>query len=371
MNRILVFGMTENLGGVESVIMNYYRKIDKKKIQFDFLCNTDEVAYEDEIKLLGGTIYKITARSKNRKLYKQQMNSFFKENAKKYSAIWVNLCSLANIDYLKFAKKYGIKYRIIHSHNSQNMDSKLRGILHRINKIFIGKYATDFWACGDGAGKWFYNKKIMKSNKYLNITNAIDVNKFSYDEEVRNKYRKDLGIENKLVVGHVGRFHFQKNQEFLIDIFYEFHKKQKDSVLVLIGIGEDFDKIKDKVNFLGLTKSVKFLGMRNDVEKLMQAMDVFLFPSVFEGLGVVLVEAQASNLLVYASKDVIPSVVKIMDERFKFISLSCPAEQWSNEIIKDLDKVKTRKQDTTSSIKMAGYDITTETKKLEKLLSRK
>ena len=147
MKRVLVFGVTENPGGVESVIMNYYRNIDRNKIQFDFLCNTKEVAYEDEIIKMGGKIYKITGRSVNRRQYMNDMEKFFSENAKKYTTIWVNVCSLANIDYLKFAKKYGIKYRIIHSHNSENMDSKLRGLLHKFNKKIIIKYATDFWAC--------------------------------------------------------------------------------------------------------------------------------------------------------------------------------------------------------------------------------
>ena len=161
MIKILVFGITQNPGGVESVIMNYYQKLNKNKIQFDFLCNTLEVAYEKEILKLGGKIYRITARSENAKKYKKELEDFYKKHAHEYNAIWVNVCSLANIDYLKMAKKYNIKYRIIHSHNSENMDSKLRGILHKINKKLIKKYATDYWACSEEAGKWFFNKKIM------------------------------------------------------------------------------------------------------------------------------------------------------------------------------------------------------------------
>ena len=370
MNKVLVFGMTENPGGVESVIMNYYRNIDRNKIQFDFLCNTDEVAHEDEIKKLGGNIYRITARSKNRKKYKQDMKEFFSKKSNDYNTIWMNVCSLANIDYLKYAKKYGIKYRIIHSHNSQNMESKLRGILHKINKRFIKKYATDFWACGNEAGIWFYNKKIMNSDKYLNINNAIDYDKFKFNSEIRKQYRKELNIENKLVVGNVGRLHFQKNQEFLIDIFNEIQKKNNDSILLLVGQGEDYDKLIAKVKSLNLIDKVKFLGVRNDVEKLMQTMDLFVFPSVFEGLGLVLVEAQASNLLVYASKDVIPKVVKVNEERFKFISLKRSPVEWAVEILSDLDKVDLRNNNNSNNIKNAGYDIVTEAKKVQEYFER-
>ena len=147
MMRILVFGMTENPGGVESFLVNYYRHIDRNKKQWDFLCNShNPVAYEDELISLGGRCFHITARSDNRQKYQQELEAVFKEHANEWDAIWVNVCSLANIDYLKIAEKYGIRKRIIHSHNSQNMDNWLRGLLHKWNKRQIGKIATDFWA---------------------------------------------------------------------------------------------------------------------------------------------------------------------------------------------------------------------------------
>ena len=184
MKRILVFGMTENPGGVESFLINYYRHIDRNKIQFDFLCNTHElVAYEEELIALGGRVFHITARSKNRNLYKKQLKEVFEKHSKEWSAIWVNVCSLANIDYLKLAKKYGINKRIIHSHNSQNMDNTLRGFLHKWNKKRIDDYATDFWACSEDAAKWFYKDDVL--SKAVIIHNAIDVTRLSFDEEKR------------------------------------------------------------------------------------------------------------------------------------------------------------------------------------------
>lgn len=368
MIKILVFGITQNPGGVENVIMNYYRRINKDKIQFDFLCNTEEVAYEDEILKIGGKIYRITARSVDRRKYKKELEKFYQAHAGEYNAIWVNVCSLANIDYLKMAKKYNIKYRIIHSHNSENMDSKLRGILHKINKRFIKRYATDFWACSDEAGRWFFSSQIMNSDSYLVINNAIDTDKYKFNEEVRTQYRKELNIENQFVIGNVGRLHFQKNQEFLIDIFNEINQKIDNVRLLIIGQGEDEGKLKDKVTQLNLEDKVQFLGVRYDIPNLLQSMDVFVFPSVFEGLGLALIEAQASGLQTYASKDVIPSVVKMSND-FQFISLNDKPEEWA-KIILENRKNRNKNEEAYINIKKSGYDIQEQTRKIEKYFVR-
>lgn len=362
--RILVFGITDNPGGIESVIMNYYRAIDRTKIQFDFLCNTEQVAYEEEIKKLGGQIFKIPSRSKNIILYHKKINKFFEENAYKYATIWVNICSLANIDYLKYAKKYEIKYRIIHCHNSQNMDSKLRKMLHIINRKMLKVYATDFWTCSNDANKWFFDKKIMKKNNIVHINNAIDCNKYRYSEEIRKQYREKMNLEDNLVFGHIGRFHFQKNQMFLLEIFNEIHKIKPDSKLILIGDGEDKEKILNKINQLKLERSIELLGVRGDVEKIIQAMDAIIFPSLFEGLSLVLVEAQANGISIFAS-DTISKETKIGDN-INFISLEATAKEWAETILKD----KFERCDNYEKIKLAGYDINTEKEKIEKLLMR-
>ena len=207
MKKVLVFGMSDNLGGVETVILNYYRNLDKENIKFDFLFNTESIVYEDEIKKSGGKLYKITPRRKSVIKYHNELKTFFKEHAKEYDAIWVNLCILSNIDWLKYAKKYGIKCRILHSHNSQNMENNFKLLLHKFNKLFVKKYATHYWACSDKAAEWFYNRDIINSKKYQIIHNAIDTKKYKYDENIRNRMREKLGINDKFVVGHVGRFH--------------------------------------------------------------------------------------------------------------------------------------------------------------------
>ena len=367
MKKVLVFGITDKPGGVESVIMNYYRNIDRNNIQFDFLCNTETIAYEDEIKSLGGKIYKITARSQNRIRYKKDMCNFFEAHSSEYESIWVNVCSLANIDYLKYAKKYGIKKRIIHAHNSQNMDSFLRGILHRINKKIVARYATNFWSCSNDSSKWFYNKKIEKSSKYLIIKNAIDLKRFMYNDEIRKSYREKLKIEDKIVFGNVGRFHFQKNQLFLIRVFEKIQKEIENSVLVLVGDGEDSAKIKNLIEELKISDKVLLLGFRNDVENVMQAMDVFIFPSVFEGLGIVAIEAQACGLPVYASNKVIPEDVNIDKQLLKFIDLNNNENEWAKIIIEDLKKSQPRRSNI-ELFQKAGYDIKIEARKVEEEL---
>ena len=364
MKKILVFGITDNPGGIESVIMNYYRKIDRKNIQFDFLCNTQKVAYSDEIEKLGGKIYRITARSVNRKKFYSELDEFFKNHSSEYEAIWVNICSLANIDYLKYAKKYGIKKRIVHCHNSQNMDSKLRNVLHVINRLSIDKYATDFWTCNADSNNWFYGKKVVKNNKIVEINNAIDVKKYEYNEKTRNRVRKENGWDDKIVLGNVGRLHFQKNQIFALDIFSEFKKLHENAIFVLVGDGEDKEMLVQKTKELGIEDSVFFYGLRSDVPELLNGFDILLFPSLFEGLSLVLVESQCAKLLVMTSNTVSPDTK--MSDYIYFLDLNDLASKWASFM--DDKYKKFNRSKVTNQISELGYNIDTEAKKLEELL---
>lgn len=361
MKKILVFGVTENPGGVESLIMNYYREIDKTKIQFDFLCNTEVVAYEEEIVSLGGRVFRIPARRNGRKKFVDALDRFMKSNAKNYAAIWMNVCSLANIDYLKSAKKYGIPKRIIHCHNADNGDSYLRGLLHKMNRKVVRKYATDFWTCSDQAVDWFFGADIRKLSTYQLIHNAIDVKKYSFNEEIRKEYRKKIGLEDKKVIGHIGRFHFQKNHTYLIDVFQMTLKKEPSACLLLIGQGELMEEMKEKVKKMGLEKQVLFLGVRQDIDQLYQAMDCFVLPSVFEGVPLVGVEAQAAGLPCIFS-DCITKELSI-GKNIKFISLS-EKQLWVKEILKAFC---TARVDNDNALREKGYNIKTEVRKIEKL----
>ena len=368
MYKVLVFGMTENPGGVESFLLNYYRRIDREKIQFDFLCNSyDPVAYEDELLALGGHTFHFPARSKSPKEYRSKLEDFFQKHSKEYQAIWVNVCSLANIDYLKMAKKYGIPKRIIHSHNSQNMDSKLRGILHKWNKKSVRNYATDFWACGEDAAKWFYTDDMM--SEVVIIHNAIDVERMTFQEHQRQKYRQQLDCGDKFVIGNVGRLHFQKNQSFLLDVFQKILVSDPDAQLVLVGQGEDKKMLKEKAETLHVADNVHFVGVQYDIPCWLSAFDLFLFPSVFEGLGIAGLEAEANGIPVLASAKVIPNEVK-MNPNFIFYSLDESPEAWAQQALKMKEMPRLSKKEVKENFVKNGYDISTEVKKLEMLFCK-
>lgn len=330
MKRVLVFGMTENPGGIESVIMNYYRNINRNLIQFDFLCNCETIAYEEEIRSLGGKFFSVTPRKKDPLKFRRQMNAFMKNHAKEYNAIWVNVCSLVNIDYLVFAKKYGIPRIIIHCHNSDNDGGRIKKLVHLYNKLRIEKYATDFWSCSDTASPWFFSREIIQSDKYKVIPNAIDVDQYKRNDEIQAEMRKKYQVEDKIVVGHVGRFHFQKNHRFLIDVFEQLAKRNEKYRLILIGQGALENDIKQLVKQKGLEQKVIFCGVQSDTNKFYQMMDCFVLPSLFEGLGIVALEAQACSLPCVLS-DQVPRVVKINDN-VRFLSLKADLSEWADAI---------------------------------------
>lgn len=369
MRKILVFGMTENPGGVESFLMNYYRNMDRNKIRFDFLCNSyDRIAYEDELVEMGSRTFHFTARSRNPWKYYRELNDFFKKHGEEYCAIWVNVCSLANIDYLKMARKYGIRRRIIHSHNSQNMDGKFRGMLHLKNRKIITRYATDFWACSEDAAKWFFDSDLMSETEIIH--NAIDVEQMAFDADKRASIRKRIGWEDRFVVGNIGRLHFQKNQTFILKIFSEMVKKLPESGLVLVGQGEDEKKLRIQAKELGIEDKVCFAGVQHDISGWLSSFDFFLFPSVFEGLSIAALEAQANGVSVLASKNVISAEVCV-NSNFEFLALEKSVSDWADKII---SMQKNCRRENEKKIKRnfetCGYDVKKEAERLEKLLLR-
>lgn len=365
--NVLVFGMTDNPGGMESCVMNYYRNIDKNEVHFDFLCNWEHMVYADEVMADGSRIYTIPKRSDDYKAYKEKMDEFFEKHAKDYDVLWYNTCTLTNIDYLVYAKKYGIKKRIIHSHNSGNETSKLRGMLHYINKMRLSMYATDYWSCSMPASKYFFSNRIINSTRHHIINNAIQLQHFQYDEEKRKELRDKYNLNNKNVIGHIGRFQPQKNQEFLVEIFSRYLKQDNNAILMLIGQGENEDKVKQRISELGINDKVMLMGVRQDVNELLQAMDVFVLPSLFEGLGMVLIEAQAAGLPCVTSKDVVPDIVNVTGN-VSFVPLNNNADEWAQKIYDTLQKTYERNK-SISMLTEAGYDIARETDRFAEYIS--
>lgn len=367
--KVLLVGMNENPGGVESFVMNYYRRIDRKKIQIDFLCNTlNKIAFEDELLASGARVFHFTPRSQNPRKSHQELEEFFKHYAQEYDVLWANLNSLTNIDYLKMAKKFGIKRRIIHSHNSQNMDSNLKGkireILHHMNKRVIKDYATDFWACSSVASDWFFDSKVESQI----ILNAIETENYAYDAEKARAIREKLGWKNNYVIGNIGRLQYQKNQFFLLDILVELLKVQDDYRLVLVGQGEDEQALKDKVSKLNLSQYVYFAGVQSDIQAWLSSFDLFAFPSRFEGLSIAALEAQANGLPMLASKDCIVEETKVLDS-FTFYPLDQSAKQWAGEIVR-MRREETRTSESIISERFdeRHFNVSKESQVLERML---
>jgi glycosyltransferase involved in cell wall biosynthesis len=355
MLRILHITPSMDRGGIETLLMNLYRNIDRNKIQFDFLLSSDkEDSYNEEIRELGGKIYHIPSRRKGIFKNRTALDSFFKTH-NYYDIIHQHVSSLSYIVPLKFAKKYGIKHRVVHIHNTMGPKGFLHAVLHRFNRVVINKYCTDKFACSIDAAIWGFGSKELKNKSFHVLNNGVETDHFIYNETIRKKIRTDLNLEKKFVVGHVGRFSKQKNHEFIIKVFAELKKIRSDSLLLLVGTGKLEPIIREQVKELKLDNDIMFLGLRSDVNILMQAMDVFLFPSLYEGLGIAAVEAQASGLPVYASNEV-PKEAAVTG-LFHTLNLKWQPIEWAKYL--ESNSHQEFRVNTKALIVEQGYDITT------------
>ena len=365
--RILVSGFTSNYGGVETFLFQHFKYMNHDNIQMDFLTHVKQPAFHKEIEAMGGKFFYIPVRNKYPLKYRKALKMFFKNHAKQYDVFWCNKCMLNNIDFLRYAKKYDIPIRILHSHNSSNMDTGVKGrlmeSLHRYNKNKIMSYVTDFWTCSDYAASWMFPLEVLKKKLYTFIPNAVDANKFRINEEVRMRIREEFDMDGKFVIGHIGRFNYQKNHEFLIQIFKNLYDQDPDVRLLLVGCGELEESVRQQVKALNLEGVVKFLGIRHDIPDIMQGMDCFVLPSRFEGLPVVAIEAQAAGLPCILSKEKITEQVKVT-HNVEFVSLSQPANEWAKIILCQKD----RREDSYEAIKNQGFSIDTAVNKIEGLL---
>lgn len=348
MIRILQVVTHMNRGGLETMLMNYYRHIDRDKMQFDFLVHRPYRAdYDDEIESMGGRIYRIGKLVPWSGSYKKELRAFFAEHPE-YRIIHVHQDCLSGV-ILKEAKAAGIPVRIAHSHNA-NQDKDLKYPIKLFYRRLIPEYSTDLFACGKDAGEWMFRNAPFRV-----LANAIDAAQYAPDEGKRIFARESLGIgRDTFIVGHVGSFTPHKNHLGLIDIFEAIHRKNPDSVLLLVGNDKRplADRIKETVKEKGLDQCVIFTGVRSDVPDLLQAMDAFVFPSLYEGLPVTLIEAQSSGLRCFVSDRV--SAECDVTGLIESISLESPAEKWAECVLAG-DHGHT---DTYEKIAAAGYDIT-------------
>lgn len=355
--KILEVGMSSHIGGVETYFHNYYYKFSPE-FHFDFIALNGEMCFSDEYQKNGSKVFAVPNFKRNPISYYFKLKKILKDG--NYDAIHVNMLSLANV--LPVVAGHFAKVKVIvHSHNNDTPTGFVRKVLHKVNHPFVDRYADVRLACSDIAGKWMFGNK-----KFSIIINSMDVAKYSFNEQERINIRNQYGIGDSLLLGHVGRYHEQKNHKFIVKVFNEYHKRNNNSRLLLIGSGDLFDEIKNEISQLEILDSVIFIEETFEVEKFYQAMDVFIFPSLFEGLGMVAVEAQLSGLPVVCTDSLSKEIV--ITNNVSFVSIEDnDVDKWCTEI----DKYSKVSIDRTENIKAEKYDIVLAVKIFEKCLSEK
>ena len=356
--RILQITGGMNMGGIENFIMNIYRNINRDKVQFDFLIHQEEKQiFEDEILFLGGKVFRIPSLGRTGHFkYIKGLREFFQSH-QEYKIVHSHYNTISGI-ILKEAKKCGIKVKIAHSHTSYPKYRFIESIYKNYSKNLINRNTEERYACSQKAGEWLYGK----TENFEVINNGIDPKEYKFNERIRKNIRNELKIkDNEILIGHVGRFSPEKNHEFIIDVFKELYSKNNKYRLVLVGTGDTEDKIKEKVKNLNLQEVINFLGVRKDVKNLLQGFDIFLLPSIFEGLPVTLVEAQGAGLKCFIS-DTVTKEIDLECGLTEFISLGKGSKEWAEIIDKNREYIR---KDTIDSLKSHGYDMTENAKSLE------
>ena len=345
--RVLQVVPNMHRAGLETLIMNIYRNIDRNAVQFDFLVHyLDRFDYDDEIEALGGKIYRLSVRNDSNILkYLSDLKRFFKEHPE-YTIVHGHMESFGFL-YSRAAKKAGVKTIIAHSHNAL-IEPTLKGRIKNLMNKPWKRYANVLFACSEKAGDFMF-----RGAPYTVINNGIRCEDFIWNPEEREACRRELGVEDKIVLGHIGRFDPQKNHAFLIELFAAYAAKHPDAVLLLVGEGALQQSIRSKAEQLGLSECVHFLGVRADTNRLYQAMDLFLLPSLFEGLPVVGVEAQSAGLPMLTA-DTVTSELCVTDF-VEMLPLDARLDIWVDKIDKMLETKKRR--NTLDEMNEAGFNI--------------
>ena len=341
-------------GGLETMLMNYYRHINRSEVQFDFLVHRDfEADFDNEIKSMGGKIYHVSRLVPWSRSYRSELKRFFHEHPE-YRIVHVHQDCLSSV-VLECAKECGVPVRIAHSHSS----SAVKNIKYPIKLHYmkqIPKYATHMFACGKQAGDWMFS-----GNEYKIIRNAIDTEKYQYSMDIDRQVRLEFGLGEEMIVGHVGNFTEAKNHMFLLDVFQEVMKKKSEARLILVGGGEGMNPVKEKAKNMGIQDRIIFTGVRSDVNRLMQAMNVFVFPSLYEGLPVTMIEAQASGLPCIISDHVSDECI-VTKGLVSSVALEESPVRWAEHILQQSGR---QHENHTKEIQEAGYYISTAANKLE------
>lgn len=356
--RVLNLFTIMNRGGAETMIMNYYRNIDRTKVQFDFIVHRSQKGeYDDEIRNLGGQIFIFPAvRPNNFCAYKKQIREFL--DTHEYRIIHSHTQELSYYFY-KIAHEKGVPYIITHSHNA-SMLWDFKAPLRLLWRKLMFKYINIYFTCGIEAAVHYYGKK--RAQRAILMKNAIDVDRFKFNMESRIKIRKEFNIcDGEFIIGHIGRFTPQKNHFFLLDVFKAFYERNKNTRLILVGEEDDKKVVREKARRLGIINRIIFTGIRKDIPDLLSAFDCVLMPSLFEGFSVAMLEEQSSGLPLITSSNV-PSEIGLLPST-EFVSLKAGIETWVTTLEKYL-KIP-RDPNATNIISKAGYDIKANAVKLQ------
>jgi glycosyltransferase involved in cell wall biosynthesis len=356
--KILQIFTVLNKGGAETNLMNYYRNMDRSQFQIDFLVHRETGFFEEELIKSGSKIFRLPAILPWKlKEYKKAVKNFFDEH-NDYDIIH-GQCSELGVFIYEEAKRRGIPVIIAHAHNNR-MDRDKKLVFRLMWKKRMRKSINAYFTCGKEAAENLFGKKLAEESYQMN--NAIEVEDFQFNQEVREKKRKELQAEETINLVNIGRFNTQKNQSFLLEVFAELIKRNKKYKLFLVGQGELESQLREKAKQLQIEQDVEFLGLRNDVPELLQAMDIFLFPSLHEGFSVAFVEAQTTDVKAVIS-DGVPTESILIPENVTVIPLKNSALQWAEKIA-EINNFE--RKNVADLIKEKGYDIKENAQKLEK-----
>lgn len=362
MKRLLCILSSMDTGGAETFLMKLYRNIDKSKIQMDFCINDPKTGlYEAEIQSMGGKIYRIPSKSDNLKEFRKQLFAIVKDNGYKY-VLRVTSNTMGFMD-LKIAKAAGATVCAARSSNSSDGEGIKSKLAHIMGSLLYKKYVDVKIAPSDLAAKYTFGKRVFNKGRVQILHNGLDLDLYKYSPTSNEQIRKELGIKkDAAVIGHIGRFDKQKNHDFLIDIFSAIKQQNQTAVLLMVGVGPLKKDIAEKVAALNLSDSVIFAGQREDIPKLLSAMDLFVFPSFYEGMPNTVLEAQANGLSCVISDSITKDAA--VTNLVQYVSLNNTAQFWADLAIKSIQK----HQDTSKDFIQAGYDIQSATNKFVKII---
>ena len=352
MKRLLCLIGSMNTGGAETFLMKVYRKLDRTKYQMDFCVNVEEQGfYDDEIRSLGGKFFYVPPKTKDYKGFRKGLKNLIVQE--KYEYVFRIASNAISFMDLQIAKKAGAKVCSLRSSNSSDGNGFKAWLAHKVGFALYNRYVDVKFAPSDLAAEYTFGKKAVQKGEVSILHNGVDLDIFRFDETARKEIRQEFGLsDEQLLVGHIGRFMTQKNHAFLLNVFKKISEKNENAVLMLVGKGELENEIKEKIKTLGLQDKVIFTGVRADISKLLSAMDVFVFPSLYEGMPNTIIEAQATGLPCVIA-DTITKEADITG-LVKYLPLSATTDTWANMALESVTK---ERKDTKQDFIDHKYDV--------------